>query len=274
MKIISKFKDFYDYNSIYDTDESIVYSRERIEFQIRDIEDVISNRLGIRLSEKDFVDTLKECEEISKNVARILKDRRNDSTYIGFLYDIVGIYPNIYILPMLCKFSTSFYGRVDKIFEVYEYSDSSKYFSLDTFERLKKNNEGMDFISFTGRKKNKKPITSMRIKEGFLLGRENKNSIIESPEGLVKENRDFFRKLGAPVFCITCSGKYYPDFIINPCLIKDVISPIQELTKDSSIYNRIEEFIIESGIKDIPEPDNNVKIKNAGFDTKTSFRNM
>ena len=47
----------------------------------------------------------------------------------------------------------------------------------------------------------------------------------------------------------------------------------KKFSKDSGIYNRIKEFIIESNIVPSLENSNDIKIKITGFDTVTSFRN-
>lgn len=274
MKIISKFKDFYDYNSMYDTDESIVYNRERVEYLSIDWIDKIIEELGLVGKDKEFIkESLGEYSDICLNKSRILKDRKDYDTYIGFLYSIIGIYPNVYILPVLCKFNLDRWGGINKVYTIYSYNDISSYFSVDTFEKIKKENEGMEYVRCTGRKKNKKPVIDMRIKGDYQLIGDEK-LVLKSPSDLVKENREIFKKLKSPVFYVRPNG-YRTGLILNPCLVEDVkLESIQDLAKDGSIYNRIEEFLIEMSVKDIPQPDNNTKIKNAGFDLKTSFRNM
>ena len=99
-----------------------------------------------------------------------------------------------------------------------------------------------------------------------------------------KENPDVFRELNVPTFMYVCKNddiaRYVKDYglTLNPIFVKqnfDVLGANRtRIINEQNVYIDIENFLWE--MKKEPEsiPDNKTKIINAGFDLKTSFRNM
>lgn len=56
--------------------------------------------------------------------------------------------------------------------------------------------------------------------------------------------------------------------------IEGLLTHYPEIKNERDIYTDIENFLWSMKQEPMPEPDNNTKIVSAGFDTKTSFRNM
>ena len=110
--------------------------------------------------------------------------------------------------------------------------------------------------------------------------------IIDSFEGLKSsEQRDVFLELGVPCFYMSKyttikhePGKepYNPNgwtMVLNPDFSELQDISLKQFSEDLTIYQRIEEFLIEQKKPREPEPiPDVVKIENHGFDKKTSFR--
>ena len=98
------------------------------------------------------------------------------------------------------------------------------------------------------------------------------------------EELDIFRELNVPTFMYVCKNddiaRYVKDYglTLNPIFVKqnfDVLGANRtRIINEQNVYIDIENFLWE--MKKEPEsiPDNKTKIINAGFDLKTSFRNM
>ena len=90
MKIIDNRKDFYDFSTcIYDTDERIAYVRKTVEYQKTNInDDVLIEKVKSHLKNRIPEYMHKHCTKYA-----------SDQIYIEHL--ILGIYPNVYIVPFI-----------------------------------------------------------------------------------------------------------------------------------------------------------------------------
>ncbi len=292
MKIVSKFKDFYDFNTIYDSDKTIEF--RRIPSYISNVGDFNTYIDNLKLKDKKSFNILSRCFKWTYNYYnKIMEGPENE---MRFEYSIVGIYPYIYLIPtvtILNKNITVSYKAPYNYKEIEHYNDIDIPFSTEfLFEIGKEHN--MDFVQFKGKGKNKKPIHKIILRKYsdiensyFFLNNymSSEDIVIDSKEDLKSpEYRDLFHTIGSPIFYMAeslpkhMSGNYnsfgYPywNFSINPDFSEISKISLEQFSADTSIYSRIEEFLIEQKMIPIPEPSNDIKIESAGFDKKTSFR--
>ena len=291
MNIISDFKDFYDFNTIYDSDKSIIYKRVP-EYINRENFDSFVETIPIRRSQN----LLKKYKRWSETYSRPMEGHGH---YMAFEYHVIGIFPYVYLIPIVIiyKISTEggkFSGRSkDKPVE-YFYQDLTLPFNTEALREIG-NKYGMDFIQYKGKGPNKKPLHRVILRkftdiEGSFFYLKDYISpddiVIESPENLKsQEFRELFHLLKSPLFYISSysSPKHSKEvsttfwgtgtwnLSLNPDFSEINYISLQPFMNEG-VYNRIEEFLIESKTIQIPEPSNEVKIEAAGFDKITSFR--
>lgn len=289
MKIISKFKDFYDYPVTgYDTDESIIYNRESVyynwnEYPFNKLDgDVNDNRPLPSIEEKEYYNFLLRLKRAN---VRIMENKKRDE--FGIMnFHIIGVYPEIHIIPIVCIFQYDSLGHWVDNERILNYGDPLEVYTepnLISIEKLKLISE----------------IYSLELscKKGSIFDDEicgikfmktplsHKSKKIEEKD-LKTERPKFFKCLGSPVFYMSRFSKVIDDKKLNDINIKgiDMVSDcnfselsninLDWLKSDLTIRNRIENFIVESLEKPIPESDNKTKILSHGFDLKTSFRRM
>ncbi len=234
MKIISKHnkKDFYDYSGFgYDTSDDIVFSRFPKEEIVGD------NRY------RYFYDRLPSDDDWFEN-------------YV-IIYNIVGIYPYCYIIPILT--------------DNYEDITTKQQIVIPYELTLKKVEDINDFLKKIGQK--------IRLPQEKHLSKYPINSIKESSW----KDEDIFKQLETPVFLCYPGFNHTQEYTDHLKIIKNVIFNEQptnwlKYIKDDldkrDVYTDIENYLWSMKQEPISEPDNKTKIVSHGFDLKTSFRKM
>ena len=262
MKIISKYKDFYDY-LVQDNEPNMTYIRQSF----------FTKENLFHLMPKEIMTS----------------DRKyyND---IYYKYDIsihnitFGIYPYVYSSPyMMIKIRANWgYEHIPYFFskedlkKIRTAEDLEKFAKKQAREYCKKNNE------FKALKK----YTYFTNCKGHLG-----NDIIDFYTKKV-ECKKVFEYIKAPIICeydskITPYSKFihgvnyfelnHAKFLINISFTKlnsDIIRFWKDELLDINTYNNIENFLYTITQEPISNPDNNTKILSHGFDLKTSFRNI
>ena len=261
MKIISPYKDFYDFKCgpVPDTTNTYVRRPEMI-----------------RLTEAEYVGSGLEAFMKANCYYSVSFWSSTNYAFQGY---ILGIYPNIYIIntaiPPLFKI------EINKP----QYDECGKpayVIPNNMLADTKKIEETFGVILGGTPFANKKDGVGLKYTYGrFSSGSKYINTVIEKPE--------FFKLLGCPVFLGPImyanydSDTYYAAvFYGNPNLCElnkkfvGLFNCIKELDPyiDDTIYDRIENYLYSSKVEPIAEPDNKTRIVNAGFDLKTSFRNV
>lgn len=289
MKIISKFKDFYDYSVTgYDTDDSIIYKRFPKYYYENPFEKKNNNEADLDI--KNLFNRLKTFSS-----SRIILMKENVKSIYGVLeFHVIGVYPKIYIIPIIIVYDLSnvsikyfcysrsyFENKYSKVIEIFTEKDIlskdklrmiSDLYSLNLLEPkgyLIEDSHGLSYGSFFRATKNMKKFTN---KEDFII-----------------ESKKFFFTLESPIFymsnyCKNLSDKKNINSFYNkaPILVVDCnFSELYNINLDwlktnteINVRDRVENFLIELSTKPIPEPNNNIKILSHGFDIKTSFRKM
>lgn len=285
MKIISDFKDFYDFNTIYDSDDSIKF--HRVPEYHKDNEELehFIDSIPIRRAQN----LLKKFKRWSRTYSKPMEGK---GYYMTFKYHVIGIFPYVYIVPLVIvnTYTTSAYGSEVEYF----YKDPTLPFNTQALTEIG-DKYGMKFIQYKGKGPNKKPLHRVvlrkftDIESSFFYLEEYispEDIVIDTPENLkTPDFRELFHMIKAPVFYMSSYSCPKHDnsvfnpwsngewrFVINPDFSEIKYISLKPFIDDGNIYNRIEEFIIESNTIQIPEPSNEVKIEAAGFDKVTSFR--
>lgn len=276
MRIIDNRKDFYDYGVMYDTDDSICYVRKT------------------SLLKPDNQEHLPDIEKLERMIKDIIPCRftgGNDETDIYIEHILVGIYPNIYLVPVAC-----FYDYVKGIYGL-EKNPVLTGVPLDIYTDSARIQE---YIA------SKYPMAKNRKVRGYAEYRKTLYRDCFAAERVIKNNfvielPEAFAVLGCPTFIHLCD--FYPGghrgckseaasailyaqdkscygqfaIIKNPVFTacpSFVLNPIRQLLDNTPVYNNIENFLWSIKQEPISEPDNKTKILNHGFDLKTSFRKM
>lgn len=267
MKIVSKYKDFYDSFGFIlgKPDESITYVR--IPMQI----DKDDNKY------KSIIKEIHDYGHLYFHTYGFKED------YVAWLESIVcGFYPYIYICPfyvIVHKITRNTYVPIglNPIPVAEEYVHDKK-----SWDKIY-NKVQSKFDEYC-----KKNGLREKLHIDKLYDRNNRwyTPKFEFEKQSWKiENPDIFRKLESPTFMYANESDDIAQYLdgnagltINPIFVKqkfDVLgSNRSRITNEQNVYIDIENFLWET--KKEPEclPDNKTKIINAGFDLKTSFRNM
>lgn len=298
MKIISKFSDFYDFStSMYDTDNTLEYRRDPKYLNL--CPDVVVDNLSeeIFTPENNFSKRTKNIltryAKWSLTYNKVMT--KSDTRYINFEYHVIGIYPYIYLVPVILVYKLKniigknmYYEVIDRV------TDPRVCFDTDALRELGKRYD-VEFRQYKGKGKNKIPMARVMLRkftdiESSYFYLEDYIStddiIIDSFEGLKSsEQRDVFLELGVPCFYMSkyTTIKHEPEkepynpngwtMVLNPDFSELQDISLKQFSEDLTIYQRIEEFLIEQKKPREPEPiPDVVKIENHGFDKKTSFR--
>lgn len=268
MKIISKYKDFYDYLS-QDHDADIVYDRKP-----KFISERILNKFmdrGCKFSDPVYYPW-------NKNVYNI---------QISYIY--FGVYPYIYMAPYL-KVKTNPLDRPSYWINEFNYIFLNKE-NIESFKTRK------DIIKFAQK------YTSLDLKDDDFPQLRNHvyyktKEETDIPTYIKKhyvgkiECKDIFKYIECPVFCEynsnildtviyvheldkikTVDNKYIGNCCFNK-LNKDMLKYWINELMNINTYINIENFLWSIKQEPIANPDNNTKIISHGFDLKTSFRKM
>jgi len=264
MKIISKYKDFYDYLT-QDHDADIVYNRKPKFISER----ILNKFMDIRSKFADII-----YYSYNKNAHKI------QVSYVHF-----GVYPYVYATPYL-KIKTNPLDRILIASDEYKYVFLNK----EIIESFKTNK---DLVKFAQK------YTSLPLKEEDISFRADEPSkyIDKNYVGKI-ECKDIFKYIECPVFCEydfnildtviyvheldelykTDSKKYTELRYIGNCcfnkLNKDILKYWINDLMNLNTYINIENFLWSIKQEPISNPDNKTKILSHGFDLKTSFRKM
>lgn len=233
MKIISKHnkKDFYDYSGFgYDTSDDIIFLR----FPEEEVVGNKDNRCQYFYDKCPFDDRFEN--------------------YV-IIYNIVGIYPYCYIIPILT--------------DNYEDITTKQQIVIPYELTLKKVEDINDFLKNTGQK--------------IRLPKSKYFSFINGIKESSWKDEDIFKQLETPVFLCYPGFNRTKKYTDHLKIIKNVIFNEQNTNwlkniKDDldkrDIYTDIENYLWSMKQEPITEPDNKTKIISHGFDLKTSFRKM
>ena len=288
MKIISKFKDFYDY-LVQDFDADIIYVREaKYQGKIDDI-------------------AYKYYKGMYRDKTKIVQFSHAYPANLGDLYltlFIYGVYPFVYSVPALL-----IYGRKNYTFESYqpviEFLTKSFIESLNGLNKKEANEVFSKFVvncvkAFN--KKNKDTFPFNPYEESIEYKLDTDTRVENIYEDITKrckklECPDVFNLLKAPVFIeedefldfyhagysLERDETYkkkrsnYDQYVINPSLTTinpQIIKYWYDDLVNINTYDDIENFLWSIKQEPISEPTNKQKIINHGFDIKTSFRKM
>ena len=276
MRIICKYKDFYDFLAI-DNDPDIVY--------VRTPKLVFASYNELFLGNSSAWNPSKVVPNGYSRQA--LNKREGEMEFTNYVF---GIYPNVYSQPVL-----SVGLRHETNLVEWHYCALSK-----------------DWCEEYGSLNTKKEKLEMRTAEAMKFVKElvKGNKYVKVPREYHKaydydincyiwkvECPEIFMKIGAPVFVFDDArvlgpvyGSYEyryklekigtanrPSYMTNVCFSKlegNILKCWFDELNDLNTYINIENFLWAS--KQEPEhiPDNNTKIINHGFDLKTSFRKM
>jgi len=276
MKIISKYKDFYDY--IWnDNDPDIVYVRkEKVCFSTPKIKPLNNNSIGEGVKTYWY----------------------NYTGYIDIIGYTFGIYPYIYTVPAISVCLN--YSYKIKLLT----KDEVNFLSI-----LKDKNEIHDFFKSIYGEMLKEETNKPEMMMTYYTSCKPYQEVMQFCWKM--ENHDLFMKIESPVFALydqdvlgqtyahlnnikydqknidkiqimknspiykDMYGKITPKLVTNICFNKLAL-PIHKywINDMNNIYSDIENFLIASKLEPEPKISNNGKIIAHGFDLKTSFRKM
>lgn len=266
MKIISKYKDFYDF-LCQDNDADLHYVRTPF---------FVTN---------DYTHMYRQTFEhqgfhVSRNFERWYSPKSVGSIFMSAI--IYGIYPYVYSQPYLCLNVEDSVGNTNGLIEVVSKSWCDDYSSLsdDNSRKAMLKSKSADILSHHPNSKEPRNYRFHQFSMNRLLWK------YECPE--------IFKRIGAPVF-IEANDKIlgniyntsmdfkrigdgkYIKYVANICFNKlgeNVLKCWFDELNDINTYINIENFLWS--IKQEPEndPDDKTKIISHGFDLKTSFRKI
>ena len=273
MKIVCKYKDFYDY-LVQDNNADLIYVR------------------NIGIIDKYYDDLFERKNNYTpyyyRNYGYYLDTDRYKKLSHGSIFFnsyIFGIYPYVYSQPVLeLVYIDSYYHK--NILSII----IGKSVIDDIF-----NNGNIDGLISLGQKELNKLVERgicQMTKVNFSDYETRKNRINSLKRYVWKvECPELFNKISAPVFT-----KYYVDlykdtayydylynmnnkkhYITNICfskLNKNILKYWYDDLNNINTYNNIENFLWSIKQEPIANPDNKTKIISHGFDLKTSFRKM
>lgn len=275
MKIISKYKDFYDFLTV-DHDADTVYVRKPYI--------VLDNY------DKLYCHDLNKWDS-SKNVPGIYDwNRVMKAGEVYLLNYIFGIYPTVYSQPVLVMTLPFLTGGK----ESYCITLSREW--CEMYALLKNNKDRAKMKVDLANKKHKEIMKKndvVKFDPDFRPWNDQKMTAY-----LWKEDcPEIFMKIGAPIFIKydksllgttygsaeylnsfekVGSGRHY-EYMANICFNKldnNILKAWFDEVNNLNTYINIENFLWASKKEPESEPDNKTKIINHGFDLKTSFRNM
>ena len=272
MKIISKYKDFYDFY-VQDNDPDMIY--------VRQAETI-----------KSKTDEWKLVWKLLGDGFRLYGPSYNDSyRYLGKDGDVkissvvFGIYPKVYVAPVIFAYFPTMNG-----------SDVLSFFpSKSKFDKLMSDKSHEALYGYI----KEKVAKLLKAADCDYLSKKYE-SFLKTPlkyrppyrwnmDFTPRENPDVFLAMGTPVFLMltnTASAikdTVYYSLSSDDAVIKNVVFNklndnitryYAEELSDINIYNRIENFLWASKAEPVANPDNKTKILAHGFDLKTSFRKM
>jgi len=292
MKIISKFKDFYDY-LVQDYNADIIYVREaKYQGKVDNIAYKYYKSYGDR---------------IIRDETKIIQFNNAYPAHLGNLYLILfiyGVYPFVYSVPALLIYGKEEYPYSKETFNpIIEFLTGSFIESLNGLDKKEVNEIFNEFAvncvkAFNKKNKDTFPFNSYEENIEYKLNINAKNIYEDITKRCKKlECPDVFNLLQAPVFIeeddfldfyhagysLERDEAYkkrksnYDQYVINPSLTAlnpQIIKYWYDDLVNINTYNDIENFLWSIKQEPVSEPTNKQKILNHGFDLKTSFRKM
>ena len=273
MKIISKYKDFYDY-LVQDYDSDLVYIRNAKAI------DKNYNRL---FNVKDY-----NILNYSDSFFGKYNHYSGELTFYNFIF---GIYPYVYSQPVLRVYYTTKYNALQYFYIVLGHDLVDKILNDEYIDEAVKELENLAQTEFN-------KLVNKGLADYTKVSFFNKNTLGSINNSLSRrvwkqECKEIFRKIGSPIFVNYDKDLFYdgvyrtsehlfggmntPFYIADVSLSKlnyNILKYWYNDLYDINTYNNIENFLWS--IKQEPEskPDNRTKILSHGFDLKTSFRKM
>lgn len=273
MKIISKYKDFYDY-LVQDYDSDLVYIRNAKAI------DKNYNRL---FNVKDY-----NILNYSDSFFVKYNHYNGELTFYNFIF---GIYPYVYSQPVLRVYYTTKYNALQYFHIVLGHDLVDKILNDEYIDEAVKELENLAQTEFN-------KLVNKGLADYTKVSFFNKNTLGSINHSLSRrvwkqECKEIFRKIGSPVFVNYDKDLFYDGvyktfehlfegtnttfYIADVSLSKlnyNILKYWYNDLYDINTYNNIENFLWS--IKQEPEskPDNRTKILSHGFDLKTSFRKM
>lgn len=253
MKIIDKIQDFYEYD-IYmygDPDNSIIWDRTTV---------------------TRYIDEFPQKDKIKKYInALIFKHNilnENAKSYkhnsIIFTQKLIGMYPYVYLCITMHELSC----KVDELYKWQINLTENEFRDREYLNELINEylvDRHADLPYYLTMKNIDKEFSNYSLYNNIQFKDYNDSFIKECPE--------LFKLLDTPTFII---DNNYNNYITTDAIImtSGLLKHYNREDIDKNIYTNIEQFIAQRNMEEIHEADNKIKIINAGFDLKTSFRNM
>lgn len=253
MKVISKFTDFYEYDAYrygepYPTPVWIRYDNH--EFCDKNLIQDIKNKYFTR--------------------GYYTANRNKNLSAIVFHQSLVGVYPYIYYIPTISIYDIFCYWDRKLQYEIYGQDVIDCIENKGWLNELLKD-KNIDYKRYI-LDYNVEKIIKHNKKQNFFIGHRN---IFETNKFVI-EDSELFNKIGDPIFYL--KDNYFEpnelNFHTNICLLETPLLRSYPNIIQRDIYTDIENFLISREQEPESNPSNNTKIINAGFDLKTSFRNM
>lgn len=278
MKIISKYKDFYDYIWI-DNDPDLIYVRkEKVCFSMPDIESSYDKHIG-------------------EGVKTYWVSGAGYVDIIGYTF---GIYPYIYTVPaisvstgnysykikLLTKDDIEFLSILKTKKEIYEFFETvyNSLFKNDNYKPEMVLSYPLDkrpyqeAMRFCWKKEN--PDIFLKIESPiFVLYDKDILGQTYKYLGDIEYSQKYINQIqlikNAPIYKDHYSGKITPKLVTNICFNKLGLSVYKYWFDEmNNVYSDIENFLMTSKLDPEPIISNDGKIIAHGFDLKTSFRNV
>ena len=285
MKIISKYKDFYDFFT-HDYEADIVYVREPVKVHES------YKKLYEDNTSKFYMDKIRYVSGSGYNRYRTLMEG-----HVWFDNYIFGIFPNVYSQPVIGVCVETITYNTENI------TTALSHKFIDELCSLKNNEEQKAYIQrYVFKMINDYALNHSYIKipKKIIFPSSHKNIGDYLKKFVWKyECREVFQKLNAPVWIETADnltnntvymeypggpqikhmGNSTPDaqYITNICFNKlndNILKYWYDDLNDLNTYIAIENFLWSVKQEPIANPDNKTKIISHGFDLKTSFRKM
>lgn len=281
MKIISKYKDFYDY-IVQDYDADIHYVREPKAFSHGDKEtnDIVLN--VNKLIDNVFSSKHKSYLPYYYRNGYYGRSLNNDiAGHISIVSATFGIYPYVYKVPIIRVADPKTYSSINGLYYVMSTTVVDNIMCAPTHEA------GVDIL-INEVKRLTAINTDFDKNTKFVFDYRDIKYQINANRG--KEDiKDVFYLLGAPVFIHTSLDAIYEGtqyatmidphtaYLTNICfneLNMNILKYYYNDLADLNTYINIENFLWSIKQEPVAAPDNKTKIQAHGFDLKTSFRKM
>lgn len=281
MKIISKYKDFYDY-FVEDYDADIHYVREPKAFSNGDKEtkDIVLN--VNKLIDEVFSSKYRSYLPYYYHNGYYGRSLNNNiAGHISIVSATFGIYPYVYKAPIIRVADPKTYSSINGLYYVMSNAVVYKIMCARTHD------EGVEILI-----NEVKHLTAINThfdnNTKFVFDYKDIKREINTNCG--KEDiKDVFYLLGAPIFIHTSLDAIYEGtqyaamidphtaYLTNVCfneLNMNIIKYYYNSLYDLNTYINIENFLWSIKQEPVATPDNKTKIQAHGFDLKTSFRKM